>query len=564
MTSIRKSVIFAMEDKLGGGLPAKGHYIQAPPHSFISHTPNRSTNRLNASGTKKFDAIAYGKVSGTWDWSFVLDYDYLEPLALIFECVNGHVQKYGADSAQFAGLEKSTSTEPIIAMRRAPTYDNTTFSKIELTSSQFEELSTYADNTIYHVSKEENGETTYTDYCCRKNELTPCVSGWDDFACVVYVYNNMYFSEPVEVGGEVKSKPDIAYIFRDTNGVYTYYFQSAGYSVDETGAVFRGSTPITKYVIDSSTRYLHTFSKVDFGRVRSFTVRQVILNEMAGGPLDEVLEMRGCIVKSVTFRQAAGASQIQVSLSGANIWDKMWLGHIEHNDYRDHAGQLIEFGCVYLGDVDQSTKLPQEANKAGQVDSWNIEINNNVEMVDTTCGPRSVNYEEGQSEYSFNLTLYSINPLKLQQRLYTGGQDIVGTMPGVQKTGSYLWIPEPMCKNLKPLPRADVLSYNTCVKDLGGLAENTVEAYTSASKSLHVIVKEIVIKSVGWQRGEGQKLQDSVNAECREITIETVGNVANWLANDKNYVKSPMGPRWNDRTHQWTMDEHRWDTSWRP
>ena len=558
MPSIRKSIIFAIEDKLGGGLPKGGHYIHAPPHSFISHTPNRSTNRLNASGTKKFDTIAYGKVSGTWDWSFVLDYDYLEPLTLIFESVNGSTDK------DKDGTLQSDNSEQIQAIQRNPGYDDTLFAKIEIARDDYDALQDKADNTVYHVSDVVGGETKISDYCCRKKEVVRCIGGWGDYTCIVYTYNGMFFSEPVEINGEVVSTPQAAYIYKDGNK-YTYYLQSDGYTVDKDGKLFNGSAPVFAYVVDSSARYKHTFEKVDWGRVKSFTVRQVILNRMAGGTADEVLELRGCVVKSVTFRQAAGASQIQVSLSGANTWDKMWLGEIKQNDYRDTDGQLIEFGCVFIGGAGENG-IPKEENKAGQTDSWEIEINNNADMIDTTCGPRSVNYEEGQSEYGFKLTLYSNNPFALQQRLYTGGQDIVKTMPGVQTfNGKYLWIPEPMCKNLKPLNRADILSYNTCVKDLGGTGgTKTIDAYKAASKSLHVIVKKVVIKSLGWQRGEGQKLQDNVTAECREVIIETVGKVQNWFKNSKNYVKEPMGPRWSIYQNKWVTGPNIWKEDWDP
>lgn len=85
MTAIRTSLAFAFESQFRGGLPENGKYLAAPPNSFFTHGHQRSTNRQNTMGTKKFDYIAYGSYHGTWSWSFTADYHYLEPLLAVFE-----------------------------------------------------------------------------------------------------------------------------------------------------------------------------------------------------------------------------------------------------------------------------------------------------------------------------------------------------------------------------------------------------------------------------------------------------------------------------------------------
>jgi hypothetical protein len=85
MSSIRTSFLFSLEDTYGGGIGSGNAWIAPPPSSYFDHTNKRQTTRLQSTGTKRFDTIAYGKLSGSWNWKFVLDYNYLEPLALMFD-----------------------------------------------------------------------------------------------------------------------------------------------------------------------------------------------------------------------------------------------------------------------------------------------------------------------------------------------------------------------------------------------------------------------------------------------------------------------------------------------
>lgn len=58
MTATRTSLAFAIEDTFCGGPGAsqtknKGKWLAAPPNSFFTHGHQRSTNRMNAAGSKK-------------------------------------------------------------------------------------------------------------------------------------------------------------------------------------------------------------------------------------------------------------------------------------------------------------------------------------------------------------------------------------------------------------------------------------------------------------------------------------------------------------------------------
>lgn len=87
MTGIRSSFVFCKEETYKGGIPDEKKWISPPAGSFLSTTHNRSTQKVFSTGTKTYDTLAYGQLSGSWEWTFTLDYDYIEPLFLIFEDV---------------------------------------------------------------------------------------------------------------------------------------------------------------------------------------------------------------------------------------------------------------------------------------------------------------------------------------------------------------------------------------------------------------------------------------------------------------------------------------------
>lgn len=88
MTGIRQSFIFAFEDEFGKGKGTR-NWIQPPPGSQFEFTPNRQTTDIYGMGDKFRQNVAYGQFSGTWNWTYMLDYVYLEPLMLAFEKVGG-------------------------------------------------------------------------------------------------------------------------------------------------------------------------------------------------------------------------------------------------------------------------------------------------------------------------------------------------------------------------------------------------------------------------------------------------------------------------------------------
>ena len=85
MSGIRLGSSFGLENKPGEGPTKTNGWLVCPPNFFITVSPVRSTNRMDAMGTKKFDYIAYGAQYVNWSATFTADYEMLEPFLGAFE-----------------------------------------------------------------------------------------------------------------------------------------------------------------------------------------------------------------------------------------------------------------------------------------------------------------------------------------------------------------------------------------------------------------------------------------------------------------------------------------------
>ena len=98
MTEIRKSIVFKKELGEFGSSTAKDSakvttgWCLFPMGTHFSFTAARQAEGIYGAGNKFREAAAYGPFSGTWNLSFILDYDRLEPFEMIFENVT-----YSAD-----------------------------------------------------------------------------------------------------------------------------------------------------------------------------------------------------------------------------------------------------------------------------------------------------------------------------------------------------------------------------------------------------------------------------------------------------------------------------------
>ena len=358
MTSVRQSFVFALEDKFKGGKGANKSWIAPPPGSYFSNTNSRQTSAIYASGTKKWETTAYGAFAGNWDWTFMMDYKYLEPFMLVFDKING---------VQY--------------------------------SSDLEDTSEF--------------------YNPKSNEFK--------------------------------------------------------------------------------------FTKEKIGKAPTFCVRRKILHKLVGGTMDEQVELKGCIVQSISFSRSATSSQYQVSMSGVYATEEMKTGDLNYaTDYQDYDGQLVEYSCVLL--ADSSTADISSAKYVANTDSTSISITNNVSMVYSTCIPFATQYCEDRNQFQISTSCYSTNPEAYKTRVYSGGYNKA--------------VRAPMSKNLKPLAKMFIVSFDSLIEDDADADTAISNAMNSATHYVKFEITNAVLKSMKWVNGDGSKLTDSLSSvDCRDISM---------------------------------------------
>ena len=118
MTEIRKSIVFKKELGEFGSSTAKASAKETtgwclfPMGTHFSFTAARQAEGIYGAGNKFREAAAYGPFSGTWNLSFILDYDRLEPFEMIFENVT-----YSTDNKTITFEKKNNSRVSHYAFR---------------------------------------------------------------------------------------------------------------------------------------------------------------------------------------------------------------------------------------------------------------------------------------------------------------------------------------------------------------------------------------------------------------------------------------------------------------
>lgn len=263
---------------------------------------------------------------------------------------------------------------------------------------------------------------------------------------------------------------------------------------------------------------VHIFAKANNMRVPSFCMRIKVLNEMAGGPdgSDEIVEIRGCVCKSVSFSMSAGSSAMSVTMSGFYTDEKMYKDSIGTTDYQEYEGDLVEFSCLFVGDAECG-------NYVANTDSLSISIDNSSAAVYSTCTPFAAEYYEGVTQYTFGTSCYSNDPSKYKQRLYSGGYN-----------NSFLY---PQSKNLAPIPKLTVAAYSLAMKD--GYGDTVQECIEQSPKTAVFTLTNTVIKSLTHQKGDGSKLQDQISStDAQRITLTVKNDQSDLLASAPHPVTS--------------------------
>ena len=265
------------------------------------------------------------------------------------------------------------------------------------------------------------------------------------------------------------------------------------------------------------THYTHTFEKVNNMRVPSFSVRRKILNQMAGGPdySDEITELRGCVVRNISFSKAAGTSQLQVTFTGFYTDERMYKGELDATDYKPYEGKLSEYMCMFIGDVGSDAYV-------ANTESLEFSLENNSDAVYNTCSPFAGIYYEGRTNVTFGTTCYSNNPSNYKQRVYSGGY----------KNDVF----KPQAKGLKPIPKVTLAAYDKSIRDDEyGDIDNYSQALADSDESMVVEITDVVIKSLTWPKGNDQKLPDTISsAECRNLKITIINTIPDTTAQDSD------------------------------
>lgn len=360
MTSVRMSFVFAPERKFKEGKDEADKWIAPPPGSYFSNTGTRQTSAIYTTGSKKWETTAYGAYSGSWDWTFMLDYYYLEPLLLAFDSVNG--------------------------------------------------------------------------------------KRWEK---------------------DIKSYEDL--------------------TASETSTF--------------------TFKKEKNGRVPSFTVRRKILHTIAGGPTDEMVELKGCVVSSISFSRSSSSSQYQVQMSGTYATEEMTLGDLGETDYLPYDGELVEYSCVSI--ADNAEDGIDNSKYVANTDSISVSIQNNTNMVFNTCTPFATQYYEDRNQFQISTSCYSTDPQAYKTRMYSGGY-----------TNEKL---KPMSKGLKPMEKMFIISFSEDPSSARGSTadEKISSAYLTSDNSVCFEISKLVVKSMKWANGDGSKLTDSLSSvDCKDIVLK--------------------------------------------
>lgn len=117
MTEIRKSIVFKKIEPAFGSKEAIAEADKTdgwsvfPVGTHFSFTASRQAEGIYGTGNKFREAVSYGAFSGSWNLSFILDYNHLEPLEMVFERVTSTVPAASAkETAATFVFEKTNTT----------------------------------------------------------------------------------------------------------------------------------------------------------------------------------------------------------------------------------------------------------------------------------------------------------------------------------------------------------------------------------------------------------------------------------------------------------------------
>ena len=85
MTAIRKSYLIAIEDGFGTGIAKDGKWWPVPQGFYFAWNSNTQATSLYGTGAKIRQNSIYGQFQGSWNASWVMDFNHLEFLSILFD-----------------------------------------------------------------------------------------------------------------------------------------------------------------------------------------------------------------------------------------------------------------------------------------------------------------------------------------------------------------------------------------------------------------------------------------------------------------------------------------------
>lgn len=254
--------------------------------------------------------------------------------------------------------------------------------------------------------------------------------------------------------------------------------------------------------------YDHIWEKDNAKFIKPFVIREKILNRIANSAnpnaLDEVVLLKGCLVKDVEFNRSQQGSQMEVRMSGVFADMEVQLAQLDGTDYTPYNNTVgpSQYSCMFMDGE-------EEENYVRDVDSHAIKLAMDTSLVYNTCTPFATSYFEGQTHITWDAKTFMNDPLKkFQLRPFSGGKD-----------AAHL---KPMAKGLMPMEEVYFTTYNLSMRDQG--YESITEPIAESPYLIKFELQDSTVNAMSWPDGEGEKMTDSLQGIETTKLILTVRN----------------------------------------
>lgn len=254
--------------------------------------------------------------------------------------------------------------------------------------------------------------------------------------------------------------------------------------------------------------YDHTWEKDNAKFIKPFVIREKILNRIANtanpDALDEVVLLKGCVVRDIEFNRSQQGSQMEVRMSGAFADMEVQLTELDGTDYTPYTNTVgpSQYSCMFMDGE-------EEENYVRDVDSHAIKLSMDTSLVYNTCTPFATSYFEGQTHITWDAKTFMNDPLKkFQLRPFSGGKDAVHL--------------KPMAKGLMPMEEVYFTTYNLSMRDQG--YDSITEPIAESPYLIKFELQDSTVNAMSWPDGEGEKMTDSLQSIETTKLILTVRN----------------------------------------